>query len=49
MPWSQTSPMDQNIQFMSDDLRLNLSMSELCQLYHVSRNTGDTWVDRDLR
>jgi putative transposase len=41
--------MDQNIQFMSDDLRLNLSMSERCPLYNVSRKTGDQWVDRYLR
>jgi transposase InsO family protein len=41
--------MDQKIQFMSDYLRLNLSMSELCQLYNVSRKTGYKWVDRYLR
>ena len=49
MPWSQTSPMDQKIKFMADYLRLNLSMSELCQLYNVSRKTGYKWVDRYLR
>lgn len=41
--------MDQNIKFMADYLRLNLSMSELCQLYNVSRTTGYKWVDRDRR
>jgi putative transposase len=41
--------MDQKIKFMSDSLRLNLSMSELCQLYNVSRKTGSKWVERYLR
>jgi hypothetical protein len=49
MPGSQTSPLDQKIPFMSDDLRLNLSLSARCQLYHVSRKTGYNWVDRSLR
>lgn len=49
MPWSETTPMDQKIQFMSDYLRQNLSMSELCQLYSISRKTAYKWVDRYLR
>lgn len=49
MPWSETTPMDQKIQFMSDYLRQNLSMSELCQLYGISRKTAYKWVDRYLR
>ena len=40
MPWSQTSPMDQKTQFIADDLRDRLSMTELCELYGVSRKTG---------
>jgi putative transposase len=48
MPWSHTSPMDQNTQFSADYLRDRLAMTELCELYSVSRKTGDTWVDRDL-
>ena len=49
MPWSETTPMNQKIQFMSDYLRQNLSMSELCQLYGISRKTAYKWVDRYLR
>lgn len=49
MPWSETTPMNQKIQFMSDYLRQNLSMSELCQLYSISRKTAYKWVDRYLR
>ncbi len=48
MPWSQTSPMDQKTQFIADDLRDRLSMTDLCELYGVSRKTGYTWVDRYL-
>ena len=48
MPWSQTSPMDQNTQFLADYLRERRSMPALCQLYEVSRKTGYKWVDRYL-
>jgi putative transposase len=48
MPWRQTSPMDQKTQFIADDLRDRLSMTELCELYSVSRKTGYNWVDRYL-
>jgi putative transposase len=48
MPWRQTSPMDQKTQFIADDLRDRLSMTELCELSSVSRKTGYKWIDRDL-
>jgi len=49
MPWSQTSPMDQRTQFIADYLRDSLSITELCQLYNVSRKTGYKWIERYLR
>jgi putative transposase len=49
MPWSQTMPRDQRLQFIADYLRKTLSMTELCDLYHVSRKTGYKWVQRYLR
>lgn len=49
MPWSESTPMDQKLQFMSDYLRYELAMSELCQLYSISRKTGYKWIDRYLR
>jgi len=49
MPWSQTSPMDQRTQFIADFLRQVLSVTELCDLYDVSRKTGYKWIDRYLR
>jgi putative transposase len=48
MPWRHTSPTDQKTQFIADDLRARLSMTELCELYGVSRKTGYTRVDRYL-
>jgi hypothetical protein len=30
-------------------LRASLSITELCQLYHLSRKTGYTWIDRYLK
>ena len=49
MPWSQTSPMDQRTQFIADYLRESLTITELCDLYGVSRKTGYKWIDRYLR
>jgi putative transposase len=49
MPWSQTSPMDKRMQFISEFLRQSLSITDLCDLYGVSRKTGDKWIDRYLR
>jgi transposase len=38
--------MDQKMQFIADDLRQTRSIIEWCELYGVSRNTGDTWLER---
>jgi putative transposase len=48
MPWRQTSPMDQKIQFIADYLRRTLAITELCALYGVSRKTGYKWIERYL-
>lgn len=48
MPWSQMSPMDQRTQFIADYLRETLDITELCNLYGVSRKTGYKWIDRCL-
>jgi putative transposase len=48
MPWSHTSPMDQKTQFVAAYLRDRLSVTELCELYGISRKTGYTWIDRYL-
>jgi putative transposase len=38
--------MDQKIQFIADDLRRTLSITELCARYGVSRQTGDKGIER---
>ena len=45
MPWSQTTPMDQKTQFVADYLRKRLSITELCELYGISRKTGYKFID----
>jgi putative transposase len=49
MPWSETTPMDQKTQFIADYLRESLSVSELCDLYAISRKTAYKWIERYLR
>jgi putative transposase len=46
MPWSETSPMNERVQFIADFLRHRLSMTELCDHYNVSRKTGYKWIGR---
>lgn len=46
MPWSESTPMDQKSQFILDHHRLGISMTELVELYHVSRKTGYKWIGR---
>jgi len=41
--------MDQKTQFIADSLRQTLTMSELCELYGISRKTGYKIVDRYLK
>jgi transposase len=41
--------MDQRTQFIADHLRDVLSITELCEMYGISRKTGYKWIDRYLR
>jgi transposase-like protein len=41
--------MDQKRQCIADYLRQTRSIIELCDLYGVSRNTGDKWIERSLK
>ena len=40
MPWSETSPMDERLQFVADVRRAHESMSTLCDRYGIRRKTG---------
>ena len=46
MPWSETSAMEQRVAFIRDLQRGNLTMSELCLRYGISRKTGYKWRER---
>ena len=46
MPWSETSPMDQRVQFVTDARRGHEEFTMLCRRYGVSRKTGYKWVER---
>jgi transposase InsO family protein len=46
MPWLETDPMDQRLQFITDHRRGLYSMTELCDRYGISRTTGYECLDR---
>lgn len=46
MPWSQTSPMDQRLQFVADYQRTPWTLTELCERFRISRKTGYKWIER---
>ena len=46
MPWQETHPMDQRLQFVADHQRGLFDMSALCARYGVSRKTGYKWLAR---
>ena len=46
MPWSETTKMRERVRFIVDLERELFSMTELCQRYGISRETGYKWVDR---
>jgi transposase InsO family protein len=46
MSWKETCPMTERLKFVTDVLRGERYMSELCDLYGISRKTGYKWLDR---
>ena len=46
MPWKETDPMPERLQFIAADLSDVYSMTELCERFGIRRNTGYTWVRR---
>jgi putative transposase len=46
MPWKETSPMNQKVQFIADFSKDIFSFTELCERYDISRKTGYKWVER---
>ena len=46
MPWSEMSPMDQRVQFVTDARRGQIEMTTLCAQVGISRKTGYKWLER---
>lgn len=46
MPWKETGPMEERMKFMLLYQGENWSMTELCEIYGVSRKTGYKWLKR---
>ena len=46
MPWLETSPMDQRMQFIVDYQRGLQSVTELADRFEISRKTAYKWIDR---
>jgi transposase InsO family protein len=46
MPWEESCAMDERVRFISDYLRRELSMTELCERHQISRKTGYKWLWR---
>jgi len=48
MPWKETHKMDEKLKFIAERLKKEISMTDLCCKYGVSRKTGYKWFDRYL-
>ena len=46
MPWRETDPMTERMQFITAYLSQSYSMTELCERFGIGRNTGYKWVRR---
>ena len=46
MPWLETVPMDQRLQFIHDALSDRFTMAALCARYGISRRVGYKWLAR---
>ena len=43
MPWKETCPMDQRLDFVIRHRSDPISMAALCRLFGISRQTGHKW------
>src|SRR3569832_1660240 len=46
MPWRESSTIDQQVSFISDQRSGLWTMTELCERYEISRKTGYKWLER---
>jgi transposase InsO family protein len=46
MPWKETCVMDEKVKLIADWLSEDYSITDLSEIYHVSRKTVYKWIDR---
>lgn len=46
MPWKETCAMDQRVQFIANWFSGDYTKTALCDVYGISRPTGDKWIKR---
>ena len=46
MPWRESCAMDERMRFIVDCRSNEWTMTELCERYEISRNTGYKWLGR---
>lgn len=46
MPWKETCPMEERLKYVGDWLKKDLTVTELCCKYGISRKTGYKWIER---
>src|SRR5436309_13799949 len=46
MPWRKSSVMEEKLRFVLEYEQRQRTMSELCQRYEISRETGYVWLRR---
>jgi len=46
MSWKESCVMDEKIKFIADCLEAEISFSQLCRHYEISRKTGYKWLNR---
>ncbi len=46
MPWKESRIVDQRLQFLSSYQKEEMSLSDLCREFGVSRPTGYRWITR---
>ena len=46
MPWCETTPMRERLEFLRDHQRGLSSFAALCRHYEISRKTGYKWLTR---
>jgi transposase InsO family protein len=46
MPWKESRIVNERVKFIADILKGEQNLTELCQLYGISRKTGYKWLER---